>query len=103
MNNATFTVAGVMPASFDFPIDDVEVLLPFWTTTAGIDREQSQLHRRRSIDAGSHAGTSHARSGLDCRRTRTRISGIKCRRSARVEPLKDVLVEDTGIRCSFSR
>ncbi|HVH56490.1 MAG TPA: ABC transporter permease [Vicinamibacterales bacterium] len=95
LNNATFSVAGVMPASFDFPIDDVEVLLPFWTTTAGIDRAN---HNYIAVGRLTPAATP-AQATLEAASIAAALERVypeaNAGRSARVEPLKDVLVEDT--------
>ena len=94
LNNAPFTVIGVMPAGFDFPIDEAEVFLPFWTAPVptardrhnyiGIGRLTPRTHVREASAELAAIAAQLARSYPDANRGR----------STHVQSLKEVLAAD---------
>ena len=93
LNNAPFTVIGVMPPGFSFPIDSAEVFMPVWTSAAGIDRgNHNFLGVGRLADGASvrQASSELVSIAADLERT---YPDVNRGRSAIVQPLKEVLAE----------
>ena len=95
LNNASFEIVGVMPESFDFPIDEIEVFLPFRITTAGIDRDNhNYMGVGRLAPAATAADATSEVASIAAELEKT-YPAVNAGRSARVDLLKSVLVEDT--------
>jgi predicted permease len=97
LNNSPFTIVGVMPASFRFPIDDVEVFLPFWTTTAGIDRgNHNYLGIARLMPSASLVPASQEVASAAASLERT-FPQVNAGRGATVESFRDLVVGDAAL------
>ncbi len=96
LNNAPFTIVGVMPASFRFPIDEVEVLLPFWTTTAGIERTNHNYIGIARLSPGSTPAQASLEAAAIAATLERVHPDVNRGRGAIVHPLKDYVVEDSA-------
>ena len=95
LNNAPFTVVGVLPPGFRFPIDEVEVFLPFWTTTTATARDSHNYLAVARVAPGVTVEQASAEVAAIAS-TLEQAYPVNRGRGARVQPLKDVVVGDTG-------
>jgi putative ABC transport system permease protein len=94
LNNAPFTVVGIMPPGFAFPIDEIEVFLPFWTTTAGLARDNHNYFGVARLAAGTSLVAANAEAAAVAAVLERTYPGVNRGRSAAVRPLQDVLTGD---------
>jgi putative ABC transport system permease protein len=94
LNNQPFTVVGVLPASFVFPIDYADVYLPMWTTTAGIARDNHNYLAVGRLAAGAAIGEASSEIGGAAAQLERVYPTVNRGRTVRLEPLKDALVAD---------
>jgi predicted permease len=97
LNNAPFTVIGVMPPSFRFPIDDVEVFLPFWTTTAGIDRGNHNYIAVARLESWATPAIAAEEATAIAASLEGTYPETNRGLSATVEPFRDALTEDLTV------
>ncbi len=95
LNGEPFTVIGIMPPKFQFPIDEVEVWIPVtYYPNFKVSRDQRNLHAFGRLRSG--ASLSHAQQEL------SEIAGRLARAypaenkdmGIRLQPLQEILVED---------
>lgn len=94
LNNVVFSVVGVMPASFDFPIDEVEVWLPIRRFTGSTSREFHNFFVVARLADGTSltdAGAEAAAMAADLERRYPANREI----ALRVEPLHETLTSDS--------
>jgi putative ABC transport system permease protein len=96
LNNQPFTIVGILPASFRFPLDYVDVYLPMWTTTAGIGRDNHNYFAIGRLAAGASIGAVTEELAAHAARLEVSFPQVNRGRSMRLEPLKDALVADTA-------
>lgn len=94
LNNSLFTIVGVMPASFRLPIDDIEVLLPFWTTTSGVERGNHNYIALARLQPWASPKVASEEVTRIAARLERAYPGVNSGRSAHVEPFRDALNEE---------
>jgi putative ABC transport system permease protein len=95
LNNQVFTVAGVLPASFRFPIDYADVYLPFWATTAGIGRDNHNYLAIGRLATSAMLADASAEVAALAAGLESAYLQVNRGRRARLEPLQKTLVADT--------
>ena len=94
LNNAPFTVIGIMPPDFDFPIDEVEVFLPFWTTSAGTARDNHNYFAVARLAPGATLEEANAEAAAVAANLERAYPETNRGRGLSVRPLKDALTGD---------
>lgn len=94
LNNAAFTVVGVMPRDFSFPIDEAEVFLPVWTTTAGLARGNHNYLAIGRLTSGATTAHASSEAAAIAGHLEQMYPDINQGRSAVVVPLQNLLVAD---------
>lgn len=94
LNNAPFTIVGVMPASFRFPIDDIEVFLPFWTTTSGIERGNHNYIAIARLESWATPEIATEEAAAVAASLERAYPETNRGRTAAAEPFRDALTED---------
>ena len=94
LNNAPFTIVGVMPARFDFPVDEAEAFLPFWSAPVATARDRHNYIAFGRLAPGTSLDQASAElSSLAARLAETH-PGANRGRGTLIEPLKQVLSAD---------
>lgn len=94
LNNVVFSVVGVMPASFDFPLDEVEVWLPLTRFTGSQGRGAHNFFVvARLADGASVADAAAEASSMGAALARAHQANTGL--ALAVEPLHDTLTGDT--------
>jgi putative ABC transport system permease protein len=94
LNNAPFTVVGVMPSSFDFPIDDADVFMPAWTSATGVDRGNHNFFGIGRLADNASVRQASAEAAAIAADLERAYPAANAGRGAIVEPLQRVLTED---------
>jgi putative ABC transport system permease protein len=92
LNNAPFTVVGVLAPGFRFPIDEVEVWLPFWTTTTQTDRGSHNYIAVGRVTADVTVQQASEEVAAIAATLERAYPELNRGRSARVRSFKDALV-----------
>lgn len=95
LNNQTFTVVGVLPPPFRFPIDYVDVYLPIWATTAGISRDNHNYLGVGRLTPSAPVADASAEATALAVGLEVAYPDVNRGRRARIEPLQQTLVADT--------
>ena len=94
LNNVVFSIVGVMPRGFTFPIDGVEVWLPSLRYTGNLSRgSHSYLVVGRLADGASVADANAEAASVAAALARDHVMNRGL--GFRVEPLQDVLTSDS--------
>ena len=95
LNNQAFTIVGVLPPSFRFPVDYVDVYLPIWATTAGIGRDDHNYMAVGRLAPSALIADASAEAAALAAGLEAVYPQVNRGRRARIEPLQRTLVEDT--------
>ena len=94
LNNAAFTVIGVLPVGFTFPIDAAEVFLPFWTAPTTTARDRHNYGSVGRLSPQSDIDQASAELATTAAHLAEEYPDANRGRSTLVEPLKQALSED---------
>ena len=94
LNNAVYSVVGVMPRGFDFPIDEVEIWLPMRAFTGRVTRDAHNFFVVGRLRGGATLADAQAEASSAAGELARRYPGNEGMALA-VRPLQDTLTTDS--------